>query len=164
MIHRMKLNPAPFAKIEEGIKTIELRLYDEKRRLVKPGDFVEFTCTDNPLRKLCTVVTAIHRYDSFDTLYKSLPLLKCGYTEETLHSASAADMEAYYSKEEQERFGVVGIELRLTGLQKFLDAQEGVIPLARALQPPLKKYAAAIRYPTGCGMFFLSLQGLGIAV
>ena len=39
----MKLNPAPFEMIKSGQKTIELRLYDEKRQLVNIGDEIVFT-------------------------------------------------------------------------------------------------------------------------
>ncbi len=31
--HMMNLNPSPFKMIKEGHKTIELRLYDEKRKM-----------------------------------------------------------------------------------------------------------------------------------
>ena len=34
MTHTMKLNPKPFTFIESGIKTIELRLFDEKRKAI----------------------------------------------------------------------------------------------------------------------------------
>ena len=37
MMHRMKLNAAPFSMIRSGQKTIELRLNNEKRRQVKVG-------------------------------------------------------------------------------------------------------------------------------
>ena len=33
-----------FEKIEKGEKTIELRLFDEKRRTVRTGDIIEFSC------------------------------------------------------------------------------------------------------------------------
>ena len=42
---------------------------------------------------------------------ETLPLEACGYTEVDVDAASPADMDAYYSKEAQQRFGVVGIEL-----------------------------------------------------
>ena len=38
MIHRMKLNESPFERIKNGTKTIEFRLYDEKRQQIKVGD------------------------------------------------------------------------------------------------------------------------------
>jgi hypothetical protein len=50
-------------------------------------------------------------FDSFEELYSSLPLLKCGYTEEDVDGAHFSDMEEYYSAEEQKRYGVLGIEI-----------------------------------------------------
>ncbi|MBR2169685.1 MAG: ASCH domain-containing protein, partial [Alistipes sp.] len=35
VLHRMKLKQSPFEKIKNGIKTVELRLNDEKRQQVK---------------------------------------------------------------------------------------------------------------------------------
>ncbi len=43
MKHRMNLNNNPFNLIKNGTKTIELRLNDEKRQLLKENDFIEFT-------------------------------------------------------------------------------------------------------------------------
>ena len=108
----MKLNPTPFEMIKGGEKTIELRLYDEKRQQVKTGDTIFFTNTATG-EMLHTSVLKLHRFDTFDELYNALPLLKCGYTTENVEKANPADMEQYYSKEEQEKYGVVGIELRL---------------------------------------------------
>ena len=111
MKHFMKLKKAPFLMIESGKKTIELRLYDEKRQQISVGDEIEFSCVDGIERCLQRKVIALHIFDSFADLYKALPLLKCGYTETDLSSASPSDMEQYYSKEEQSRFGIVGIEM-----------------------------------------------------
>lgn len=111
--HIMNLNPAPFEMIKSGIKTIELRLFDEKRQKIKVGDSITFINTENPEDTLQTKVKALHLFESFDELYESLPLLKCGYTEEDVHTASPDDMEFYYSKEKQQNYGVVGIEIEL---------------------------------------------------
>ena len=35
MIHTMKLDAVPFEKIKSGKKTVELRLFDEKRQKIK---------------------------------------------------------------------------------------------------------------------------------
>ena len=43
----MKLYESPFEKIKSGRKTIELRLYDEKRQKVEEGDTITFTNTVN---------------------------------------------------------------------------------------------------------------------
>ena len=107
----MKLNPAPFEMIKSGQKTIELRLYDEKRQLVNIGDEIVFTNTVTG-ETLKTKALKLHRFDSFADLYKSLPLLKCGYTSENVGSATPADMEQYYSVDEQNKYGVLGIEIK----------------------------------------------------
>ena len=108
--HDMKLNPEPFEMIKSGMKTIELRLFDEKRQKIKVGDSIIFTETVTG-EKLNVKVEKLHRFDSFGELYKSLPLLKCGYSEKTVTEAKPSDMEEYYSAEEQKRYGVVGIEI-----------------------------------------------------
>lgn len=110
MIHAMKLDPSPFEMIKSGQKTIELRLYDEKRRQIKIGDAIVFT-NNATGETLCKRVAGLHRFDSFDELYNSLPLLKCGYTAENVDKAHSSDMERYYSADQQNKYGVVGIEL-----------------------------------------------------
>ena len=113
MHHSMGLFDAPFVKIESGVKTIELRLYDEKRKSVKIGDEIEFHLISDPSRALICKVTALHIFDSFETLYASLPLTKCGYTEENVGSASPSDMDEIYPAERQKKYGAVGIEIEL---------------------------------------------------
>lgn len=110
--YTMKLDPEPYSKIRRGQKTIELRLYDEKRQKLEVGDVIIFTNKDNEKSIIKTVVTALHVFPSFEELYKNIPLEKCGYTEENIHLASHNDMNAYYSQEEQEKYGALGIEIR----------------------------------------------------
>jgi ASC-1-like (ASCH) protein len=108
--HEMKLHTSPFEKIKSGAKTIELRLFDEKRQKIKVGDVITFTNNSNG-EKLRATVKKLHRFDTFADLYKSLPLLQCGYTAEDVDQAHPSDMEQYYSVDEQKKYGVVGIEL-----------------------------------------------------
>lgn len=110
MIHNMKLHSFPFEMIKSGEKTLELRLFDEKRQQIKAGDNIVFTNTTTG-ETLNTTVVKLHRFDSFKELYKSLPLLQCGYTRENIDKATPSDMEEYYSLEEQKQYGVVAIEL-----------------------------------------------------
>ena len=109
-VHNMKLHSSPFEMIKSGEKTIELRLFDEKRQKIKVGDEIIFTdvATGETVTK---IVADLHIFGSFDELYKSLPLLKCGYTSEDVGDAHPSDMDRYYSVEEQKKYGVVGIEL-----------------------------------------------------
>ena len=108
----MNLYKDPFQMIKNGEKTIELRLYDEKRRKIKVGDLIEFSLTDNPSKTLLTHVIKLHIFSSFEELYKELPLLKCGYTKQDIDTASPKDMNLYYSDSEQQKYGVVGIEVK----------------------------------------------------
>ena len=111
--HVMNLNPSPMKKIRSGIKTIELRLYDEKRKAVSVGDTITFINTENAGDTLTVRVEGLFVFKSFDELYRKLPLLECGYTEEDVGKASPSDMELYYSKEQQAQYGVVGIKISL---------------------------------------------------
>ena len=113
MKHFMRLDPKPFDSIKSGRKTIELRLYDEKRQQIKIGDTIVFTDTHNEKNILYTRVFNIYRFASFAELYKVLPLDKCGYMPQDLPTAKPEDMEVYYSKEKQEKYGVVGIDIRI---------------------------------------------------
>ena len=110
--HQMQLQPEPFDMIKSGEKTIELRLYDEKRRKIRIGDEIVFTNTENG-ETLTVRVLDLAVFDSFEDLYKTLPLLRCGYTEQDIASASPDDMDVYYPKEKQKEYGVVGITIAL---------------------------------------------------
>ena len=109
--HVMRLTPVPMKKIRSGVKTIELRLFDEKRRAVSVGDRITFVNTENAADTLTVKVENLYVFASFDELYQNLPLLSCGYTEDEVDTASPRDMDAYYSKEKQAQYGVVGIEI-----------------------------------------------------
>lgn len=109
----MDLNPLPFSKIKNGTKTIELRLYDENRRKISKGDIIRFSNTENASETILAKVMDLYIFDSFEELYKALPLLECGYTEADVCTASPKDMEAYYSLERQRKYGVVGIRVAL---------------------------------------------------
>ncbi len=110
MIHNMKLGGIPFEKIKSGAKTIELRLYDEKRRKIKIGDTIRFKSEAGVIK---AKVKALHIFKSFEELYDTLELDKCGYTESGLASASPEDMLEYYSEDQIKKYGVVGIEIEV---------------------------------------------------
>lgn len=113
MEHLMNLKPTPFELIKCGNKTIELRLYDEKRKLIKVGDTIKFVNTDDVSENIVVEVLDLYVFDSFDELYKELPLLECGYTEADIDTATPKHMEKYYSKEKQQNYGVVGVKIRM---------------------------------------------------
>ena len=113
MTHTLNLNPSPFDMIKSGRKTIELRLYDERRQSIEVGDTLVFVHTEDTSLTLTATVTALHLFPDFAALYAALPLEKCGYLPEEIATASPADMNVYYSAERQAQYGVVGIEIAL---------------------------------------------------
>lgn len=109
MKHEMKLNNEPFECIKNGTKTIELRLNDEKRKLLTVGDYIEFTNRVTN-EKLLVEVIDLFKYNSFEELYKHFNKTEMGYS--INEEANPKDMENYYSKEEQEKYGVLGIKIK----------------------------------------------------
>ena len=101
--HVMNLTPAP----------IELRLNDEKRKQISVGDTIKFINTEDSNDTLRVKVVDLFLFSSFAELYDNLPLLNCGYNEDNINTASPEDMEMYYSREKQNKYGVVGIEISL---------------------------------------------------
>ncbi len=110
MTHKMNLNSDQFKRIKIGTKTIELRLFDEKRRLLKIGDLIEFTDWTT-LETIVVEVRQLYIYPNFEELYMHFDRVSMGYDEEDI--ADPTDMEKYYSKEEQDKYGVVGIEIKV---------------------------------------------------
>ena len=109
--HFCHLNLRPFNLIKNGTKTIEMRLYDEKRKQFKVGDYLIFDNKSNPNETITTQIIALHVFKNFDELYKNFNKTKLGYLEN--EDAKPEDMEEFYSKDEQLKFGVVGIEIKL---------------------------------------------------
>ena len=109
MKHEMNLHDEPFKLIQNGSKTIEMRLNDEKRQLLNIDDTIEFT-NRVTLEKIETKIINLYYYDSFKELYKNFDKVSIGYKDD--EEAKPEDMEMYYSKEDIEKYGVVAIEIR----------------------------------------------------
>ncbi len=95
--------------IKLGIKTIEMRLNDEKRSLIKIGDFIEFENKDTHEKLTCEVIN-IYKYSSFEELYKHHDKSSLGYFEN--EEAKPSDMNVYYPQERIDQYGVLGIEIK----------------------------------------------------
>lgn len=155
----MKLKLSPFEKIENGSKMIELRLFDEKRQKVQVGDFIEFTCLGDATQKIQTRVIALHRFNSFAELYASLPKEKLGY--KSTDTPDPNHMDEYYSREDQEKYGVLGIELYCTDLQKFIDAQDGGYSFGETYNTALSEMKQGYKVSHWIWYVFPQIQGLG---
>ncbi len=112
MIHFMTLNPAPYAAMQRGEKTVEMRLYDDKRRAVQTGDIIRFTCPGFTGESLNARVDAVRVFPDFAALYAAYDKRALGYAVGAL--ADPRDMERYYSPARIARYGVVALEITLT--------------------------------------------------
>ena len=105
MIYRMKLQNEPFKQIKKGIKKIEIRLNDEKRKIFEINDYIEFT-NITTLEIMFVKITNLYHFESFEKLFNNFDnsILGCGSYEE---------MYKYYSREEENKYGVLGIEIKV---------------------------------------------------
>ena len=107
MLHKMKLNESPFERIKNGTKTIEFRLFDEKRQQIKVGDQIEFSKLPDLKEKLLVDVSELYREETFEELFKKL------YNDEKEIKRKVESMYQYYSQDKEEKYGVIGIKIIL---------------------------------------------------
>ena len=111
MLHDMHLNDDVFKLVKSGSKTVELRLYDVKRRSLSIGEtlVLENITTHE---KINVLIKNLKTYPSFKELYDD-------YEDKTIlgyksgEKASYLDMEEYYSREDILKYGVLAIEMEL---------------------------------------------------
>ena len=159
MLHKMHLYEQPFELIRSGQKTVELRLNDEKRRAVRAGDFIEFSLL-NGYERLTVRVVRLHHFSSFAELYSSLPKDMLGYSPDELPDPKG--IEKFYSIEMQEKYGVLGIEFRLTDLQKFVDAQEFGYSFGETYQTALSEIKHGEKLTHWIWYVFPQIRGIGL--
>ena len=108
MIHKMRLVDFAFKAIKNEEKDIEVRLNDLKRQQIKINDIIEFEHVDT--HEIIRVrVIDLHKYKTFDELFNNFNHQRLGLKDED----TAEIMNNFYSKEEQEEFGALGIEIKL---------------------------------------------------
>lgn len=110
MNHKMKLQPKYYDFILNGTKRIEIRLNDEKRRMIKVEDTITFYKESLLNESFNVKIVNLYRYNNFNELFDNynITLLadKSISKEELLN-----ELEKFYSKEKQEQYGVLGIEV-----------------------------------------------------
>ena len=110
MTHQLTLATEPFNAITSDNKTIESRLYDEKRQKIQIGDQIIFTNRDNPSQTATVKVIGLLRYATFHDLFShNNPRKFGGESVEWLENQS----NEFYSLHDQKQNGVIGIEFEL---------------------------------------------------
>lgn len=112
MNHIMKLKSRYFDYMKNGTKRIEIRLNDEKRKLIKVGDTITFLKEPELTDKLNTKVIELLKYDNFDDMFNDIDislLADKSMSKEELINV----LEEFYTKEKQKEYGVLGIRIEL---------------------------------------------------
>ena len=65
MLHQSSLASPYYEYVKNGTKIYELRVYDDKRKLIKINDLWEFSSNNNKNESFITKVVAIKTYKSF---------------------------------------------------------------------------------------------------
>ena len=109
--HSLQLATEPFNAIVSGLKTIESRLYDEKRQLIEIGDELVFTNREDIDSTVTVRVVGLLRYETFHDLFDhNDPAKFGGESVEWLEN----QINEFYSIDEQRKNGVIGIEYEHT--------------------------------------------------
>lgn len=116
MNHNMKLNESPFERMKNGTKTIEYRLNDEKRQLVRVGDTILFAKLPDLDKKLLTEITDIQNFKTFYEAFKELRNQSNSDTGDDLEK-SVTSMRKFYSEEDEEKYGTLAIQVKV--LKKY---------------------------------------------
>lgn len=101
-----------FEVVRLGIKNVEVRVNDLKRRKMKIGDEIIFLKRPLEEEKIITKITGLKVYDNFNELVKDYDIERL-YLKEFSKKDFINLLERFYSMEEQENFGVVAIEFEV---------------------------------------------------
>lgn len=106
----MKLQAGLFEAIKSGKKDIELRLNDEKRQQLQLGDTIMFSKLPDQKETIAAEIVGLLHYSTFADLAEDFAPERMGGIDKT---SFVQGMHKYYSPEDQARFGVVGIKIKL---------------------------------------------------
>jgi ASC-1-like (ASCH) protein len=109
-IHRMHLHPTQFERIQQGKQQIETRINDEKRRIIRIGDEIEFTSRNDSEEKFKVKVIDLIIKSTFSELYRAGSPEDYGGRDEVTYINSQLK---FSSLEEEKRWGVVGIRVEI---------------------------------------------------
>lgn len=112
MIHEMKLQPKYFNFILNGTKRIEIRLNDEKRQTIKLGDKIKFLKEPDLTEFFEARVVGLLRYNSFEEMFKDYDISSLSDKSMTKKELISV-LEQFYTKDKQEKYGVLGIRIEL---------------------------------------------------
>lgn len=111
MKYIMKLNPKYFEYMKNGTKEVEIRLNDDKRKNIKIGDEIIFQKEPELKEELCTKVEMLFIKQSFKDILMDLDVKQYADQKETRENF-LNDLYKFYTKEQEEKYGVIGIKVK----------------------------------------------------
>ena len=112
MLHEMKLRKIYFEKIKSGEKIYEIRLNDEKRKLIQIGDVITFKNEQNLSEIIQTKVLDLIYFKSFKEMAETLPLSKISFENSSKDEVEQV-YHTFYSAKDENKYGVVAIKIEL---------------------------------------------------
>lgn len=112
MEYELGLKEEFYNYILNGTKRIEIRLNDEKRRLIKLGDTIIFKKEPDRKEYFRAKVVGLLKYNNFIEMFNDFDisvLASNTYTKERLLDT----LEEFYTKDKQNKYGVLGIMIEL---------------------------------------------------
>ena len=110
--HEMKLKTAYFDYIKNGTKRIEVRLFDEKRKLLKLGDIIKFIDDTNFDNYIEAKIIGLFFYNDFKKLLSDFDIGLVADKKITVQE-QINFFDNIYSKEKQRLYGILGIKIEL---------------------------------------------------
>ena len=112
MKYIMKLNPKYFEYMKNGTKRIEIRLNDEKRKNIKIGDEIVFQKEPELKDEISTQIVNLIIKRNFKELIENLDISEYSDKSES-EEKFLNDLYKFYTKEQEEKYGVVGIQIKI---------------------------------------------------
>lgn len=112
MEHRMGLYEAPFQSMKSGEKTVEVRLYDNKRRKLKIGDTIQFTKVPDSNETIKAEVIGLKTYSTFREMYENIPANDLDAADKPVDEMVEQTYQIY-SPESENKWGTVAISLKI---------------------------------------------------
>lgn len=111
VIHEMHLDSVPFNRVSMGSKTVELRLYDSKRRKLNIGDKIVFINLQHKRKRVVVVVMGLFRFASFRDAFRIFSDKYFGFRHLSLDQ-KILKVRKYYSLSSERKAGVLAIWLK----------------------------------------------------
>ncbi len=109
MHYFMGLYDRPFELMASGEKTVEVRLYDKKRRQLAVGDLITFSKLTNPVEDITVRIKKLTRFATFREMYESIPASSMGSQGDTIEKMIERTHHIYPPEKEKE-WGTIAIE------------------------------------------------------